>query len=294
MNGLSQSERAPVAVVIPTYARGVRVLETLRKIADCSPQPAEIWIHVDCSDGTIETKILAEFPEVKILSSTIRLGPGGGRHRLLTACQSPYAASFDDDSFPVDVDFFAKTAELFACHPRAAVLGAAIWHPHQPERPRTNRCATVSSYTGCGHAIRLAAYKEMRGYLPRPVPYGLEETDLALQLFAKRWEIIDSDELRVFHDTGLEHHATAEIVSGTVANVALYAFLNYPLRAWPYALLQLGNTVAFSLRHQRRRGIISGLLQGPAFDCWHAVYRAPVTYSVPWNISERRATAIPR
>jgi hypothetical protein len=196
------------------------------------------------------------------------------------ACQSHYAVSFDDDSYPVDSDFFAKTAELFKSHPGAAVLGAAIWHPHEPERTRSERCASAASFTGCGHAIRLTAYREVRGYVSRPVAYGLEELDLSLQLFARRWKIIESDELRVLHNTNLQNHATPSIVSGTVANVALYAFLNYPIRAWPFAVLQLGNTVLFSLGRRRFRGIFSGLSRIP-IDCWRfRRYRNPVTYSV--------------
>jgi glycosyltransferase involved in cell wall biosynthesis len=98
--------RAPVAVVIPTYGRGLDVLKTLRPIHACSPQPAEIWVHVDCSDGTIERTVVEAFPEVKLLSSPNRLRPGGGRHRLLMACQCRFAASFDDDSYPVDLNLF--------------------------------------------------------------------------------------------------------------------------------------------------------------------------------------------
>lgn len=270
----------PIAVVIPTYARGLRVSETLTRIYQCDPLPQEVWVHVDVSDGSLEGRIRQDFPDVKLLSSQTRLGPGGGRHRLLSACDSPFAASFDDDSYPVDADYFAKTVELFEAHPGIAVVGAAIWHPHEAARARRVQWRPAMSFTGCGHAIRLEAYKQVRGYVPRPVPYGIEETDVALQLFARNWGIIDSDELRVFHDTNLSHHASPELVSGTIANVGLYAFLNYPVHYWPYASLQVANKVVDCLRRGRIRGIASGLARIP-WDCWrHRPIRRPVSSSI--------------
>src|SRR5262249_31222328 len=97
---------AAVAAIIPTYNRGLAVLSVLGKIQDCDPRPSEIWVHIDCADGILEGEITRRFPEVRILTAIDRLGPGGGRHRCLSACTSPYAVSFDDDSYPVDADFF--------------------------------------------------------------------------------------------------------------------------------------------------------------------------------------------
>ena len=64
------------------------------------------------------------------------------------------------------------------------------------------------------------------------VAYGMEETDVSLQLFAAGWDIYHAGRLRVFHDTDLAHHDSPEIVSGYVANVGLFAFLNYPVVGW--------------------------------------------------------------
>src|SRR5262249_17853871 len=81
----------PVAVFIPTYNRGRAVLSVLDKIQMCDPQPGEIWVHIDLDDGLLEKEIHARFPRVHILTSKSRVGPGGGRHRCLEACELPYA-----------------------------------------------------------------------------------------------------------------------------------------------------------------------------------------------------------
>src|SRR5215831_2945383 len=162
---------APVAVIIPTYNRGLAVLSTLEKIQGCDPQPAEIWVHVDLADGAVERELYRRFPNVGVLTSSKRLGPGGGRHRCLAACTTPYAASFDDDSYPVDSDFFSSVERLLSEYPQVAIFGASVWSRNEPEKVRTESLMPSPSYLGCGFSIRLAAYRRVRGYLPRPVAY---------------------------------------------------------------------------------------------------------------------------
>src|SRR4030088_2197475 len=120
----------PIAVVIPTQV-GRSLEYLLERIEACDPQPAEIFVHVDGLEDISSEAAPRLSGEVKVLASATRLGPGGARHRCLLACLSPYAVSFDDDSYPVDDDFFGRVWELFSEHSRAAILGATIWHRHE-------------------------------------------------------------------------------------------------------------------------------------------------------------------
>jgi hypothetical protein len=256
----------------------MRILSVLEKIRRCDPAPVAIIIHIDQSDGRLEAELKERFPDVDILTSSVRRGPGGGRHRCLLACKTPFAVSFDDDSYPVDSDFFATVERLFFELRRVALLEANVWHRNEPELPRTTSLTPIPSYIGCGYAIRLDVYRQMRGYLDRPVPYGMEELDLSLQLFASGCQMMRAGVLRVFHDTDLKHHHSTEITSGSIMNVALLAFLHYPMKASGLAMLQLGNKVAYCLRRGRIGGIIPGLLRIPA-DCWrNRMYRKPVQW----------------
>jgi GT2 family glycosyltransferase len=268
MEGLLSKSTAPVAVIIPTYNRELAVLSVLEKIQGCDPKPAEIWVHMDLADGVTESELKGRFPDVGVLTSPIRLGPGGGRHRCLLNCSTPYAVSFDDDSYPIDPDFFAAVDGLFSNLPHAAVLAARIWHRHEPQKARTRSLVQCPSYVGCGHAVRLAAYRQVRGYIPRPVAYGMEERDLSLQLFAAGWQIYEAGDLRVFHDTDLKHHQSPEITSGVIANVGLYAFLHYPISAGGLGVAQVANKVIYCIRKGRIRGIISGIFSIPG-ECYH-------------------------
>jgi GT2 family glycosyltransferase len=191
------------------------------------------------------------------------MGPGGGRHRCLVACSADYAVSFDDDSYPIDIDFFAVVSSIFLNNPRVAVLEAKIWHRGQSEIPRRKHLERTSGFTGCGHAIRTAAYRALPGYLSEPISYNAEEVDLSFQLWGADWQICRTGELRVFHDTNLSHHQHEEIVAGALSNTALVAFLNYPMVLWPYAALQVGNRALFCIRGGRTSGLLRGLAQVP-------------------------------
>jgi GT2 family glycosyltransferase len=268
----------PVAVIIPTYNRGMAVISVLEKILECDPQPAEIWVHVDLADGALERVLHRRFPDVGVLTSSVRLGPGGGRHQCLLACTTPFAVSFDDDSYPVDADFFFSVSQLFSEHPHVAIFGASISHRYETPKYRTGDLISCPRYIGCGYAVRMAAYRRVRGHIPRPVPYRMEECDLSLQLFANGWQIYEAKDLRVFHDTDLKHHRSSEVTSGIIANVGLYAFLHYPLTAWPLGAAQVANQIAYVIRMGRLRGICSGLLSIPA-ECYrNRQYRKPVTW----------------
>jgi GT2 family glycosyltransferase len=265
-----------VAVIIPTYNRGMRIFETLRRINSCDPPPDEIWLHIDAADGKLEAELQREFPAIHILTSEKRLGPGGGRHRCLLACSANYAVSFDDDSYPVDADFFKVVSSVLQKNPRIAVVEAQIWQRDEPEIARSCQLGKTTSFTGCGHAMRVAAYRALPGYLSSPVPYNIEETDLSLQLFCADWQICKSGELRVFHDTNLTHHHQKEIIAGTISNVALFAFVNYPIVLWPYGVLQLINILLFCIGDGRVSGILSGLAEIPTRCYRHRHDRRPL------------------
>jgi GT2 family glycosyltransferase len=270
------TEKAPVAVIIPTYNRGRAVISVLERVLACDPLPAEIWVHVDRSDGLLERDLKDRFPGVHVLTCADRLGPGGGRHRCMSLCGTPYAVSLDDDSWPADRDFFAAIEPLFAEYPRAAIFGASIWHRSEAPKARNALVRRVASYVGCGHAIRVVAYRDVRGYLARPTAYGMEESDVGLQLFAKGWHVYSAGVLRVYHGTDRAHHNAAEITASTITNLALLAFLHYPATEFGRGVAQIANRIAFCLQKGRLKGIAAGIA-GIFTECYrHRDLRKPI------------------
>jgi GT2 family glycosyltransferase len=129
---------------------------------------------------------------------------------------------------------------------------------------------------GCGVIYQRSAFLDAGGYVPLPIAYGMEEEDLALRMLNLGKTMLCSPWLRVFHDTDLNHHSSAEITAAQIANTALLAFLRYPPHYWPYGAAQVLNRVLWSATHGRSRGLMSGLARIPGHLWRRRALRGPV------------------
>jgi len=257
-----------LSVTIPTWSRADTLKLSLTKILECRPAPGEILVHVDAGDEGTARMLEAEFPQVKVLRAAQRLGPGGGRNALAQAASGEWLASFDDDSYPLDADYFARAQALAGEHPKAAVLAAAVvWRGQAPASPE-GRAQPARVFENCGCLIRRSAFLSTQGYLPLAQAYGMEEADLALQLLDQGWSILKAPALRVFHDAETQRHGNPETNAAHIRNTALLAFLRYPLKHWTLGLLQTLNRIRYAIQQGRLKGIGAGLLQIPVI-CWH-------------------------
>jgi GT2 family glycosyltransferase len=101
-----------ISAMVTAYERIEQTLATLGVIHNCHPRPNEILVHVDANQVECENAVRNAFPDVRILRSNDRVGPGGGRNKLLGAARFEYVASFDDDSYPIDSDYFERALKL--------------------------------------------------------------------------------------------------------------------------------------------------------------------------------------
>jgi GT2 family glycosyltransferase len=256
-----QATRPPASVsaIVTAYRRIPQTLKTLATIAGASPPPAEVIVHVDGNERKCERAIRESFPSVRVLLSTANIGPGGGRNRLLEAATSPYVASFDDDSFPLQADYFARIVAIFERYPQASILAAQVVNRGEAAPADGGGDTWTSNFVGCGCAYRKSALAGLEGYVPLPIAYGMEEVDLALQVIAGGGWILSSPSVRVFHDTDFGHYESVHINAHTVANLALFVFLRYPLVYWPLGFLQVLNRVRWLINAGRRKGVLKGL-----------------------------------
>jgi GT2 family glycosyltransferase len=266
-----------VSVVIPTYNRPDQLLEAIEQILECDPKPKEIIVHIDAGDNVTEQAIhRSTFQNIIILKSTTQMGPGGGRNKAIAHAKYPIVASFDDDSYPLDKDYFDRLLHLFAVFPKAAVIGAAIYHKDESVSPDEKTAQWESAFVGCGCAYRKEAFQQTNGYVALPVAYGMEEVDLALRLHAMDWGILTSPWLRVFHNTRLEHHSSPKVTAASIANLALLAYLRYPPSLWWLGLMQCLNRVVWLVRHGRWAGIGKGIMIIPMHLWQHQQHRQPI------------------
>lgn len=263
-----------VSSIVTAYDREAITRATIARLLACEPPPEEIIVHFD--NG-------AEFslPDgVKILRSTKNLGPGGARNLLVQAAMNEWVASFDDDSFPESIDFFAQVKEQIGKHAKAGVLACSIRH-RDPihDSPGPSEDAEVAAFVGCGCIYRKSAFLATRGYVSLPVAYGMEEVDLALQLHQLDIPIIHCPKLVVVHDTELSHHESARITAGAIQNQALLAWLRYPIESFPYGFMQWLNKIRDSLLRRRFAGAVRGIVSTPGHVWRYRSLRKPVSAS---------------
>ena len=203
------------------------------------------------------------FPDVKVFLSETNIGPGGARNRLIRAAQHEIVASFDDDSYPLERDYFGRVLGLFEQFADASMIAAAIYSHGQELAPADLTAQWVADFTGAGCIYRREAFLATRGYIPLPIAYQLEEVDVAIQLHAMGRKILYTPWLRVFHDTDYSKDRHPTLVAGMIANLAALVYLRYPVRLWLRGLLQVLNLIRHLLQHGRTRGVVAGIAMVP-------------------------------
>jgi GT2 family glycosyltransferase len=269
-----------ISAIVTAYERVEQTLATLRVIQSCTPKPDEILVHVDANQTDCEREIRAEFENVRVLCSDDHVGPGGGRNKLLNAAQFEVVASFDDDSYPIDSDYFERALKVMEKFPDASVVCAALYHAGESIGLDDRSAKWTADFSGGACIFRRQAFLEAGGYVPLPVAYGMEEVDLALRLHSMGGKILTTPWLRVFHNTDLKRHGDPRVTAGSIANLALLAYLRYPVSLWGVGVGQCANRLIWLLRHGRRRGIVKGLAMIPAHLRANRRYRLPVSKKV--------------
>ena len=229
---MSSSRSVPISVAIPSFEGEGRLLATLERIIRCDPTPAEILIHCDGGWRPDVARFEKLSVPVTLLYSEIKKGPGGGRDACIRAATHDLVASFDDDSWPLDVEYFAQAQAIMDAMPQAAILSPAVYLAEKPIRPQCPELNTACYYQGSASIHRRGHYLELMGFVPIPAAYGVEETDLSLQTHSAGYKILESPWLRAWHDRSLadkDHQ-----ILPWIRNEILLAFLRYPLIAQPW------------------------------------------------------------
>jgi GT2 family glycosyltransferase len=219
---------------------------------------------VDGNQQQCAEAIRRAHPQVRILVSEAIVGPGGARNLLIGAASHAIVASFDDDSFPIDADYFARLAIIVEQVRDASVVAACVYHRHQVVEDDRRSAAWVADFSGGACAYRRDHFLEAEGYVPIATAYGAEEVDIALRLHARGRKVLLTPGLRVFHDTDLARHAEPAVTAASIANLALLTYLRYPVSLWAVGAGQCANRIWWLVRNGRSRGVLRGLRDIPA------------------------------
>ncbi|HEX6650779.1 MAG TPA: hypothetical protein VF075_14610, partial [Pyrinomonadaceae bacterium] len=81
---------------------------------------------------------------------------------------------------------------------------------------------------------------------------------------------------------------------GSIANLALLAYLRYPVSLWAIGAGQCANRLLWLLRHGRRRGILKGLTMIPAHVWANHRYRLPLSRKAVRSYLALRRAPVPQ
>lgn len=192
-------------VIITTRNRKEDLHRTCAVLAAMQPPPDEVIICADgCTDGTVEF-VREAHPGFRLLINDTACGSIASRDKMMRASDCDLLLSLDDDSYPMEIDFFAKLPGLFVRRPQLAV---AAFPQHSDEFPETLTLVDfgppqfVGSFSNAGAAIRRSVFLELGGY-PAYFRHAYEEPDFALRCVAAGFEVRFEPSLHI------RHHFTA-------------------------------------------------------------------------------------
>ena len=247
MDSLSPKDTVPISVAIPAFGNETALNRTLQHIYSCHPLPQEVLLHYDGGWEPSHNFVLNAPVPVRIFRSPQHLGPGGGRHHLYIEASCELIASFDDDSWPLDPDYFARANAVMNAFPNAAIMSPAVYLLENPPLRAQAEVTERVSFDGSASVTRKRHYLQLPGYVPVAHAYGVEEADLSLQAHAAGFQVLKCPWIRAWHQ-----RAQADYVHSVIPwikNEILHAYLRYPLIGQPWGWLRALRHVA---RHRQR------------------------------------------
>ena len=219
-----------LTVVIPTHNRRDILRATLERLVPPPPGVQVLVFCHACTDGT-EPMVREEFPGVRLISSSEKLGHSVARSCAFASCETEFILSIDDDSWPMDASYARIIVEAFVRWPHAAFLASSIYDARHPEgaAPAGEDPYRVRNFVGCGFAVRTKVFSELGGFRSF-FQYGGEELEIALRAHALGWEIMFLPSWRIFHDRTPVNRDEYEMIRSGFGNNLSSCFLNEP--AW--------------------------------------------------------------
>ena len=266
-----------VSIAVLNYQRR----EALRHALDSARRqryPVEI-LAVDngSTDGSAEM-VRDEFPDVHLVRLPANIG-AAARNAGVEAAKGDIVFTLDNDVLFTTPDDVERALEVFARHPRSAVVNFAIlgadghlsrrdWcHPRDVDA--WGGYEFLSDYVLEGaSACRREAFVAVGGYWP-PFFIGHEGWDLALRLLDAHWDLVYTPHVRVRHLVDPSVRPSGRIYFTFTRNAVWVALRNYPtgpalasiardLALMGFAAARAGEMGAY------RRGLVEAVRGAPA------------------------------
>ncbi|MGB2705976.1 MAG: glycosyltransferase [Candidatus Omnitrophota bacterium] len=177
------------------------VLKRLRKLDNY--KDIEIIVTDDGSRQNIERLFEKSYPEVIFRRSDVSFNYVRHRNNMFRMAKGDYVFSIDDDAWYEQSDSIEKAIEIFKRNPKAGILNFRVNLPDRgtiSENKSAGRPFAVAEFIGCAHAIRKSCFNEGEDLYDELYLRQGEERDLAIKCLDKGYDILQVNNIVVFHN----------------------------------------------------------------------------------------------
>jgi len=235
-------------VVVLTYNRRARLLQTLRALQKLPERWPVIVVDNGSSDGTAEA-VSQEFPSVMLIRSRRNIG-AAARNIAVAYAHTPYIAFCDDDT-RWQPGALQRAARILDEDPRVGVLSGCVVEDEsgridpacvQMARSPLDRenlpGPQILGFRTEASVIRTRAFYEAGGFWP-PLFIGGEETLLALDMADRGWRMVYIDDVVTMRAPSCPRNAAARLRC-EIRNAIWVAWMRLPVKmAWQTTFEQL-------------------------------------------------------
>lgn len=222
-----------ISVMITSRNRREDLQRTLSQLETMVPPPDEIWVTDDGSTDESAAMVKKEFPACRLRVNNPGQGSVASRDWMIRQAVGDLVVSLDDDSYPVDKDFFAKLPALIESHREAAVLcfpelcDGGFLHAHDPLYSQGHY---TPSYPNCAAVMLRDVYLQAGGFPPFFV-HCYEEPDFAAQCAGLGYAVWFEPSVAVRHHYSPENRDWLRLHQLQSRNELWSVFLRCP---WPW------------------------------------------------------------
>ena len=244
---------ADVSVVITTQDRLTDLRTCLDRLFSMCPMPAEVLVCADgCSDGTVEFLKQSSHGSLRYVVNNEGLGSVASRDNLIRGAASENILVLDDDSYPMQEDFFAKVKALFQEFPDAGVITfPEVLNDGRATISEDTEPVEVKSYPNCGALMSRSVYLSSSGF-PAFFFHTHEEPDYACQCYGLGKIVVMYPQLQVRHHRSPENRNSLKADVLNARNECLSVIMRAPFLLCGPVLF--GKIVVHTL-HFLKRGI---------------------------------------
>jgi len=237
------------------------LLDRLRKLNNYGE--IEVIVTDDCGRENIKELFQKDYPEAIFRRSKTPFGYIHHRNSMFKMAKGDYVFSIDDDAWYETRDSIKKAIKVFEENPKAAILNFKVNLPNGrsvPEDISGVPAFPVGVFIGCAHAIRKRCFAHEDSLYDELYFRQGEERDLAIKCLENGYEILQVNDVAVFHDYRGSNRDHQAIHSCAFRNELFFYLKYFPgLKCPAFLIASVFKHAAFCFRKLWPRAFFRGI-----------------------------------